>query len=83
MRTVHAGGGRVVRADDLYVRRLPPSARHFWSQRVRQAYDEFALPARLVVWLAVVPVVVALLASRRFGTLGVAIAGVVAVAEIG
>ena len=40
---------------DLFVRRLPPKTSHFWSQRVRQAYDEFARPARLVIWLALVP----------------------------
>ena len=32
---------------DLYVARAPPSAAHFRSQRVRQAYDDFAIPARM------------------------------------
>ncbi|MDQ3877713.1 MAG: glycosyltransferase, partial [Actinomycetota bacterium] len=34
IRTVAASGGRVDEAVDLYVRRSPPPARHFWSQRV-------------------------------------------------
>jgi len=63
IRTVRAVGGRVVSPLDLYVRRLPPPADHFWSQRVRQAYDDFALPVRMAGELAVVPVVIAL--ARR------------------
>jgi hypothetical protein len=55
MRTVAAAGGRVVTATDCYVRRVPPTTRHFASQRVRQAYDEFARPHRLALALAVVP----------------------------
>jgi len=63
IRTVQAVGGRVVSPLDFYVRRLPPPAGHFWSQRVRQAYDDFALPVRMAGELAVVPVVIAL--ARR------------------
>ena len=58
IRTVQAQGGRMVTPLDCYVRRLPCSARHFWSQRVRQAYDDFAQPPRLAVALSVVPVTV-------------------------
>src|SRR3954470_9928525 len=47
IRTVRVDGGREVAPLDLFVRRLPPTTRQFWSQRVRQAYDEFARPARL------------------------------------
>lgn len=60
--TVRAAGGREVLADDLFIDRLPPRTGHFWSQRVRQAYDSFAQPARLVVELSMLPV---LLASLR------------------
>ena len=56
MRTVSARGGRVRRLPDLYVRRLPPTTPHFAGQRVRQAYDEWARPARLAIWLCVLPV---------------------------
>ena len=44
VRTVQAAGGREVSRPDLFVRRLPPPAPHFWRQRIRQAYDEFARP---------------------------------------
>lgn len=55
VRTIRAAGGREVVADDLYVRRRPPTVSRFWSQRVRQAYDEFARPARLALWLSLLP----------------------------
>jgi hypothetical protein len=55
MRTIHAAGGRVVTPLDLYVPRRPPSASHFVSQRVRQAYDDFAIPFRIGTFLAVIP----------------------------
>ena len=55
IRTVRAHGGSVASPLDLYVARVPPSARHFWGQRTRQAYDDFALPWRMALWLAVVP----------------------------
>ncbi len=58
IRTVRAAGGRVCSPLDLYVARLPPSTRHFLSQRVRQAYDDFALPVRLAAALALLPAVV-------------------------
>ncbi len=61
IRTVRAHGGSDVAPLDLYVARTPPSAAHFWGQRTRQAYDDFALPLRMALWLAVVP----LLAWRR------------------
>lgn len=55
VRTVRARGGRERVARGIFVRRLPPTAAHFWSQRVRQAYDEFARPVRLGVALAILP----------------------------
>jgi hypothetical protein len=57
IRTVRAHGGSTVAPLDLYVARVPPSAAHFWGQRTRQAYDDFALPVRMALWLAVVPLV--------------------------
>jgi hypothetical protein len=65
MRTVSAAGGRVVTPLDLYVRRLPPSTRHFGSQRVRQAYDDFGVPLRMAAFLSVIPVLIGSLFSRR------------------
>lgn len=83
MRTVEAVGGSIATPLDCFVRRLPPTTTHFLSQRVRQAYDELARPARLAVWLSVVPVVATLAARRRYRTLAAAATGTVLVAEAG
>ena len=83
IRTIRAAGGRVVTPLDLYVRRLPSSAGHFWSQRVRQAYDDFALPARMAAELALLPGAIALVRRRRPAVLGWAAASAVAAAELG
>ncbi|HEX5984318.1 MAG TPA: hypothetical protein VFY69_08935, partial [Solirubrobacterales bacterium] len=69
IRTVRAHGGRTVSPLDLYVARVPPSASHFWGQRTRQAYDDFALPARMALWLAVVPLLLLAALGRRIGLL--------------
>jgi hypothetical protein len=64
IRTVRAHGGRVASPLDLYVARLPPTASHFLSQRIRQAYDDFAIPGRMAAWLAIPPLL-ALAGLRR------------------
>jgi hypothetical protein len=83
VRTVVAAGGREVLLLDAFVARRPSSARHFWSQRVRQAYDELARPWRLVAQLAVLPI--ALLAGATLGwpAITVGALALVGVAEIG
>ncbi|MDB4947844.1 MAG: hypothetical protein JWM27_493, partial [Gemmatimonadetes bacterium] len=68
VRTVQAAGGRVARRDDLLVRRIPPDPATFWSQRVRQAYDELARPARMAVQLAIVPALAAAAAAGAWRT---------------
>lgn len=83
IRTVEAAGGRVVDAPDLYVRRLPPSTGQFLGQRVRQAYDSTATPARFATELAVLPVAAALVAARGWHLLAVAALALVALAERG
>ena len=83
IRTVSAAGGRVLAPLDLFVARRPPSTRHFLSQRVRQAYDDFALPLRMGFFLGVGPAAVAALIRRRGRPLAAAAAGSVLVAEIG
>jgi glycosyl transferase family 21 len=83
LRTVRAAGGKVRTPFDLYVRRLPPDTRHFLGQRVRQAYDEFARPARLAGSLALLPAVVAMAARRRWRPLAAAAGLAVAAAEAG
>jgi hypothetical protein len=83
MRTVLAAGGRISTPLDLYVARRPPTTEHFISQRVRQAYDDFAIPARMAATLATGPGVA--LAARRLGPGAVvfAAAGSIAIAELG
>jgi hypothetical protein len=83
VRTVTAAGGREVRPLDLFVRRVPPVAAHFWSQRVRQAYDEFARPLRLLFWLSLLPVGTVL--TLNVGASALALLGAlsIAVAETG
>nr|WP_281284127.1 glycosyltransferase family 2 protein [Nonomuraea deserti] len=70
IRTVRAHGGRELHAPGLYVRRLPCDARRFWSQRVRQAYDDLAQPARMAAFLSVLPALAALAVRRPRGLLG-------------
>lgn len=83
IRTVQAHGGGTVAPLDLYVARTPPSAAHFWGQRTRQAYDDFALPLRMAIWLATVPLLALALARRRPGWITGAAALSVALAELG
>jgi hypothetical protein len=92
-RTVEAVGGREYRADGLFVRREPPTARQFRGQRVRQAYDSLAQPTRMTAELALLPATVGLagwarspdLRRRRAGRTGLAagVIGAVALAEHG
>lgn len=83
IRTVRAAGGRVASPPDLYVARRPPSSRHFLSQRVRQAYDDLAIPLRLAWELAAAPALLVAFAQRRFSALAAAAAGLIALAELG
>ena len=82
VRTVAAARGRVVDAPDLYVRRLPPTTARFLEQRPRQAYDDWAQPARLAFFLALGPGLAALARRRPRGLLVVAGASVL-VAQVG
>jgi hypothetical protein len=83
IRTVRAHGGHTVAPLDLYVARVPPSASHFWGQRTRQAYDDFALPLRMALWLATVPLLAVALVRRRGASAIAAAALSVALAELG
>jgi hypothetical protein len=65
VRTIVAAGCRERRCDHIFVTRLPPTVRHYLCQRIRQAYDEFARPARLMSQLAIAPLLV--LSLLRFG----------------
>ena len=90
-RTIRAVGGQELRVNDLFVARRPPTARHFLRQRIRQAYDSLAQPARLLVEVALLPglVILGFAARQRGGWRGLAlslsaVAGlVVSTAEVG
>ena len=58
VRTARHFGLRVLDAPFIVVRREPPTVDRFWSQRVRQAYDDFAQPARLAAELLLLPAVI-------------------------
>jgi hypothetical protein len=81
-RTVEAFGGAVLDLPSVFVPRLPPTMTHFWSQRVRQAYDDLAQPGRLAAELVVLPGAV-VLARRSPRTLRLLALGVVVAAEAG
>ncbi|WP_262379635.1 glycosyltransferase family 2 protein [Nonomuraea sp. PA05] len=83
IRTVRAHGGRELRPLDLYVPRLPPEAARFWSQRVRQAYDDLAQPARLALFLSVLPGLAWCVLRRRYGPVAAGAGAAVALAELG
>ena len=83
IRTVGAAGGVVRARPDLFVLRLPPSPRRFWEQRVRQAYDDFARPSRLMLALATIPLVVSTMSKRRWRFLALGAVASIALAEVG
>ncbi|MGI8508111.1 MAG: glycosyltransferase [Gemmatimonadaceae bacterium] len=83
VRTVLAAGGNEQVLLGAYVLRHPSSTQHFWSQRVRQAYDEMARPGRLAVQLAVIPAIMHLIRKSRWQLLAAGIASIAAVAEFG
>jgi hypothetical protein len=87
VRTLTAAGGTELVAEDVFVRRLPPTASHFLSQRTRQAYDEFSRPLRLLPFLAVIPLVVTAVTRRSWRGLklgaGATTAAVISAAEVG
>jgi len=83
IRTVRAAGGVEVVPLDLFVRRFPPNARHFWSQRVRQAYDELARPWRLAVLLSLLPLTLVLLLLRHWTAFTAGLLAIIGLAELG
>ena len=83
IRTIRAHDGAITSPLDLYVSRLPPSTAHFLGQRTRQAYDDFAMPPRMAVWLALLPGLATAVATRRLGAVLVGAGAVIALAEHG
>ncbi len=83
VRTLRALGGRERVAYDLFVRRLPPATPHYFRQRVRQAYDEFARPGRFAVQLALAPALLLGLRRAPLPALAAFGLGSVGLAELG
>jgi hypothetical protein len=82
-RTVRARGGRVMVALGLCVARQPPPLHRFLEQRVRQAYDDFAQPVRLVREMLLLPGLALAVARRAWPATAVVVIAIVALAEIG
>lgn len=82
MRTIRAADGTVLSPLDLFVARTPPTTEHFLSQRVRQAYDDFAIPLRMGAFLCAGPLAIQLLRGDKRAPL-LAAGALVAIAEIG
>ena len=82
IRTVTAGGGRVVDEPTLFIRRRPATFTRFIEQRPRQAYDDWAQPLRFAFFLAVAPTIVTMGQHRPRG-LFIAAGGAIVVAEFG
>ncbi len=83
IRTIRAARGIEVVPLDLFVRRLPPTAHHFWSQRVRQAYDEFAHPWHFILLLFLLPLTLVLALFRCWAVFTAGILAVIGLAELG
>lgn len=83
IRTVTARGGACAWRPDIYVRRLPPTTAHFWGQRVRHAYDEFARPTRMAFWLSLLPLAVTAVVAGRVLVIAGPTLGAVVLAEVG
>lgn len=83
IRSMRFAGARVAAPDDLFVRHLAPDRDWFWSQRVRQAFDDLTLPGRMALWLSLGPLAVTAVAKRRAGLIGGAAAVSIGIAEVG
>jgi hypothetical protein len=83
VRTMAAAGGREVSADDVFIHRCAPSPQHFFGQRVRQAYDSFAQPVRLVAEMSVLPLLACAIRARAFRSILLGVGATTALAEYG
>lgn len=83
VRTICAVGGQELVAADLYVARRPPTTSHFLSQRVRQAYDEWARPVRYAGQLALLPVLFLMVTQFGFELLACVATVAISAAEAG
>jgi hypothetical protein len=83
IRSLEIAGARKAAPGDLFVRHIAATPRAFWSQRIRQAYDDFALPGRMILWLTIGPALARSLARRRLKSVSAAAGAAVVVAELG
>ncbi|MDQ4059270.1 MAG: glycosyltransferase family 2 protein [Actinomycetota bacterium] len=83
IRTIEEAGGVSTSRLDLYVGRVPPDCGHFWRQRTRQAYDDFAQPLRLALFLSIAPAAMAALLSGRKRVVAGGLVATIALAERG
>jgi hypothetical protein len=83
VRTIVAAGGREAALLEVFVQRRPSTVRQFWSQRVRQAYDELARPRRLAFQLALLPAAAVLAVTGHWGLITAGAALGIAAAEAG
>ncbi|HZZ66094.1 MAG TPA: glycosyltransferase family 2 protein [Candidatus Baltobacteraceae bacterium] len=83
IRTICARGGRERVARNIFIRRLPPTCAHYWSQRIRQAYDEFARPPRLILALGIAPLCAWSAIRHRFEVINAIMLGATALAGAG
>jgi hypothetical protein len=49
-------GARVGYATDFFIQKLPPTLQKWWEQRPRQAYEDFVMRSKTVLFLALLPV---------------------------
>jgi hypothetical protein len=83
IRTVAAAGGIEHVALDLFVARIPPSTAGFWAQRVRQAFDDLAMPMRLAGFLSLLPAMGIAVLRRRGKWLAAGALAAIVTAEAG
>jgi hypothetical protein len=82
-RSIETAQGAIATPLDLYVRRRPPTAKHFLSQRVRQAYDDFALPLRMGTFLSIVPASALAVTTSHTELIVIGAAATIGFAELG
>ncbi|MDB4906793.1 MAG: hypothetical protein JWO05_1577 [Gemmatimonadetes bacterium] len=83
VRTVISAGGSEALLLDAFVARAPSTTRHFWSQRIRQAYDEFARPVRMAWQLVLLPLLAFAIARGAWTALAIAALASILLAEAG
>ena len=82
VRRVSSLGAEVYSADDVFVRRLPPTLTDWLCERPKQAEDDFDMPVKTMFFFALLPLMVLLAIFGGVGLAGGAV-GAMAFASIG